>query len=118
MKIPTIVKVREKDQRTAGETGECFYCKSKIGADHKIDCVVRCHPSHDIEHKNPHGWIQWKGTEVCMDVYCLCGQHSHIDSDFTYHIKCPKCGQVYECDGNINLIPMDFEPKGTQVPEL
>ena len=21
----------------------------------------------------PHGWIQWKGTGVCMDVHCKCG---------------------------------------------
>jgi hypothetical protein len=30
----------------------------------------------------PHGWIQWKGTNVCMDVYCACGHHSHIDAKF------------------------------------
>lgn len=26
--------------------------------------------------------------------------------------------QVYECDGNISLIPLDFEPENTKIPEL
>lgn len=21
----------------------------------------------------PHGWIQWKGTNVCLDYHCVCG---------------------------------------------
>ena len=74
-------------------------------------------PSLTKKYYAPNGWIQWKGTAVCMDVYCLCGTHSHMDGEFTYHIKCHKCGQVYECDGNIVLHPLDFEPEGTQVTE-
>ncbi len=73
------------------------------------------HPKN--KHENPHGWIQWKGTQVCMDVYCICGEHSHIDADFIYHIKCVKCGQVYECDGHIVLHPLNFEPENTQITE-
>ena len=56
---------------------------------------------------DPHGWIQWKGTDVCMDVYCKCGYHSHVDGEFGYFVKCPKCGQVYECNGHIELIPIE-----------
>ena len=37
----------------------------------------------------PHGWIQWKGTNVCMDIHCKCGMLTHIDADFAYHVKCP-----------------------------
>lgn len=36
----------------------------------------------------PHGWIQWKGTSVCMDVHCACGAHGHVDADFAYTLKC------------------------------
>lgn len=43
---------------------------------------------------NAHGWIQWKGTDVCMDVHCKCGEHSHLDAEFAYYIKCPKCGSI------------------------
>lgn len=67
----------------------------------------------------PHGWIQWKGTDVCMDVHCECGYHSHIDADFAYSVKCPACGSVYACNGHIELIklideksdPHHIEPK-------
>jgi hypothetical protein len=76
--------------------------------------VEELFPSLKKKHKAPYGWIQWKGTDVCMDLNCECGELTHIDSDFTYHIKCGSCGKVYECDGHINLIPMDFEPEGTK----
>jgi hypothetical protein len=84
----------------------------------KVDTEQNMFPSLKRKHSKVHGWIQWKGTDVCMDVYCKCGHHSHIDSDFTYHIKCSNCGQVYECDGHINLIPLIFEPDGTKETDL
>jgi phage FluMu protein Com len=58
----------------------------------------------------PHGWVQWKGTDVCMDIYCKCGYHSHIDDSFTYYIKCPKCKTVYFCNGHIEFIEIEQEP--------
>ncbi len=58
----------------------------------------------------PHGWIQWKGTDVCMDIHCECGCLSHIDADFLYHVKCPECKQVYFCNGHIELIKLSVEP--------
>lgn len=52
-----------------------------------------------------HGWIQFKGTDLCMDVYCKkCNTHSHIDGDFIYYISCPKCKTIYELNGHIELI--------------
>ena len=58
-----------------------------------------------------HGWIQWKGTAVCMDIYCKCGESSHVDSDFCYNVKCGSCGRVYMCNGYIELIELRQEPK-------
>ena len=55
----------------------------------------------------PHGWIQWKGTTVCMDVHCKCGASTHIDDDFAYHVKCCKCGAVYFCNGHIEFIEVE-----------
>jgi hypothetical protein len=52
----------------------------------------------------PRGFIQWKGTDVCMDVYCKCGYHSHIDQDFCYRLECPKCHTVYVANPYIELI--------------
>lgn len=71
-------------------------------------------PSLDIKHPEPHGWIQWKGTNVCMDIKCKCGALTHVDEDFCYHVKCGSCGQVYECGGHISLYPLDFEPEDTR----
>jgi len=51
----------------------------------------------------PSAFIQWKGTDVCMDCYCVCGDQFHIDSDFTYAVKCPHCGQVYEMSSMIEM---------------
>lgn len=59
----------------------------------------------------PHAWIQWKGTEVCMDVHCACGAHGHVDADFAYHLKCPHCGRVYTTGQNIKLIELTPEEK-------
>ena len=62
------------------------------------------------EDGEPHGWIQWQGTFVCMDVYCVCGHHSHLDDEFAFHIKCPECGRVYFCNGHIEFIELEEEP--------
>ena len=58
----------------------------------------------------PHGWIQWDGTDVCMDVYCACGAVGHLDVGFCYHVQCPLCGRVYFCNGHIELIELDEKP--------
>lgn len=58
----------------------------------------------------PHGWVQWKGTDVCMDLHCKCGCHSHIDADFSYNVKCPKCKTVYMVNGHVEFIELEIEP--------
>jgi len=59
----------------------------------------------------PSGWIQWKGTDVCMDIHCKCGHMSHVDAEFAYNVKCPKCKTVYMCNGRIELIELEEEPE-------
>lgn len=51
----------------------------------------------------PHLWIQWKGTDVCADIYCDCGQQCHFDGDFLYFFKCPHCGQRWEVGTHITI---------------
>jgi len=41
-------------------------------------------------------FIQWKGTEVCLDFTCLCGFKGHIDDCFVYYVECPQCESVYQ----------------------
>lgn len=52
----------------------------------------------------PHAWIQWKGTNVCMDVYCLCGAHGHIDADFAYKYRCGACKRLYDLAGYVRMV--------------
>lgn len=58
------------------------------------------------EEGKPYAWIQWKGTEVCMDVWCECGDWGHLDGDFIYYVKCASCGRVYMTNGHIELVPL------------
>lgn len=51
----------------------------------------------------PHAWIQWKGTQVCMDVRCACGDSSHVDADFTYFYECPTCGEIWAVGMSVRL---------------
>ena len=83
--------------------------------DFSDQAMKRLYPSlYGPEPAPPFAGIQWKGTDVCMDVHCKCGHDSHFDTDFCSHLKCPKCGQVYECSGVIKLTPLDFEPEFTK----
>lgn len=70
-------------------------------------------PSLEQDWPLPHGWVQWKGTKVCMDVHCRCGYLGHVDAEFCYYLKCPECGQVYEVGGHVKLYPVDVEPDDT-----
>jgi hypothetical protein len=54
-----------------------------------------------------YGWIQHKGTNLCVDLHCICGSHGHIDDDFVYSVKCVDCGRKYAVGQNIKLIPLD-----------
>ena len=55
----------------------------------------------------PHARLQWKGTfEVCVDIFCDCGEASHYDGDSFYCVKCPYCGKVYYCSPYIELVEL------------
>lgn len=58
-------------------------------------------------------FIQWKGTDVCLDFYCPCGSHCHFDGDFAYYLKCPDCGAVYEMGTQVIAKRVTGEPNGT-----
>lgn len=62
-----------------------------------------------VSDDEPHGWIQWKGTNVCVDLHCVCGTLGHVDGDFVYQVKCNDCGQHYAMGMNIVLAPMSEE---------
>lgn len=58
----------------------------------------------------PYGWIQWKGTQPCIDLYCVCSHHGHLDASFFfYYYKCPICSRKYALGQNIKLIELNKE---------
>lgn len=71
------------------------------------------HEAYDLVYGNDnpegpaHAWIQWKGTDVCMDLHCICGAHGHIDGDFVYSVQCRDCGRKYAVGQNVKLIELD-----------
>lgn len=40
--------------------------------------------------------IQWKGTDVCLDMYCDCGVDTHFDGYFASALECGECGKKYD----------------------
>ncbi len=61
------------------------------------------------EQSGPRCWIQWKGTDVCMDVYCECGTQSHVDDMFAYLVKCHVCGKIYHVSPHVRLVEASAE---------
>lgn len=66
----------------------------------------------------PHGFIQWKGTDVCMDLDCQgCGESLHVDGSFAYRIRCWSCGAFTEPRAlvELRLAPEQTEQAGAYV---
>ncbi len=59
--------------------------------------------------KRPKIYIQWKGTDACLDLYCVCGEQWHMDEDFLYFVKCPYCGRVYETSCHIAMYELTLQ---------
>ena len=55
----------------------------------------------DVEQPTPSAFIQWKGTDVCMDFMCECGTYQHLDGMFFYSVKCDGCGVEWEMPNHI-----------------
>lgn len=57
----------------------------------------------------PHGWIQWKGTDACVDLHCACGTLGHFDGYFGYQFRCKDCDRHYGIGQNVVLAEMTDE---------
>ena len=71
------------------------------------DIFGACEAADAEVRAGPHAWIQWKGTDVCMDVSCSCGKMSHVDDEFAYYVRCPHCGQVFAMCANVRMVPVE-----------
>lgn len=64
-------------------------------------------------------FIQWKGTDVCVDFHCPCqpdeiAYSAHFDGYFAHFVLCPGCGSVYEMGTQVRarLLAPDELPAG------
>jgi len=57
------------------------------------------------------GFLQWGGSNVCFNLHCECGEHTHIDSDFLFYAACPKCKAVYYLNPHIEVIQVENPPE-------
>lgn len=56
----------------------------------------------------PNAFIQWKGTDVCFDFWCECGDSGHFDGYFAYQFRCGTCGAVWAMP--FTVYPVKVEP--------
>ena len=51
-----------------------------------------------------HTFIQWQGTNVCMDFSCKCGQSMHFDTDSLFFVQCCGCHTKYIMSSYVRAI--------------
>lgn len=73
-------------------------------------------PLYDLSDGAPSAFIQWKGTDVCLDFACECGWEGHLDGDFVYAIKCGGCGREWQMPTTVPLRP-NQHPSAGKEPE-
>jgi hypothetical protein len=56
----------------------------------------------------PEVFLQWKGTDACLDFYCTCGRQWHFDGYFANELTCGHCGQTWKLPHM--LTPQAVEP--------
>ena len=57
--------------------------------------------------EDPKGRIQYKGTDLCIDLYCECETTEHLDGEFIQFWQCPNCGKRYMLSAYVKLIETD-----------
>jgi len=56
-----------------------------------------------------HTFVQWQGTNVCMDFHCKCGMHMHFDTDFLFFVQCCGCNTKYIMSSYVRAIEVPPE---------
>ena len=57
--------------------------------------------SNDIEACSNN--IQWKGTDVCLDFHCECGNSFHVDGYFAYSLRCINCEKIWKLGSEVSV---------------
>ena len=116
-----LVLVNDDGIRPAGPQDACLYCRSKVGEQHKVDCViitkkVRLRYSFDIEVEVPYSWnvqaIEFQRNE---GSWCANNAISELVERYprTGLAECP-CS-VFTCEylSTVDAIPRGHERKTT-----
>lgn len=64
-------------------------------------------PATDPQRK--HLYIQWKGVEACLDLFCVCGHDTHFDGYFAYNLRCVYCQRAYAVPDTVPLVELSAE---------
>lgn len=60
-------------------------------------------------------FIQWKGTDVCMDLHCpKCQHHNHYDGMFAYAVECANCKSIWVMNCHVTFRAADPSLKDDQ----
>lgn len=57
----------------------------------------------------PSVFIQYKGTDICLDFHCTCDAEDepagmgHYDGYHAYALQCGRCGRIYEMPTELPL---------------
>lgn len=52
-------------------------------------------------------FVQYKGTDICLDFHCICeseypgSDFGHYDGYHAYALQCGRCGRIYEMPTNL-----------------
>jgi hypothetical protein len=65
-----------------------------------------------LDEPEPHVFLQWKGTDACLDFWCDCGFWGHFDGRFAYALRCPVCQKVWEPANILAIRPVSLHYDG------
>ena len=63
-------------------------------------------------------FLQWKGSEVCIDFQCKCGGHWHFDGWFASPATCPLCYRKYDLGTQVKMVCINDDKLGEQLFKL
>lgn len=68
----------------------------------------------------PGNFVRWKGTDVCIDLRCMCGAMPHFDGLFLYAWRCTACGAVWVMATEVPMTLDDgtFEESGGVIVDI
>lgn len=67
--------------------------------------------------------VQWKNVEACLDVHCVCGNQTHVDTMNELYLRCADCKRTYWIGAWVQLVELtaeevaEVEREGYGIPE-